>query len=111
MLVFSRSWQLLQRNFQIYAGLGVKSSCGVAIPKRTTCWEGHLLPLLRISCDLTAIGSEYDSMTSWPKNRGPQDLWNDFTALHQNERTDLEKQEHRNYFGEMLRLQEASEQI
>eukprot|EP00434_Breviolum_minutum_P028784 symbB.v1.2.025458.t2/scaffold2453.1/size78854/3 len=29
-----------------------------------------------------------------------EDLWNDFTALHQNERTDLEKQEHRNYFGE-----------
>ncbi len=43
-------------------------------------------------------------MTIWPK-MGPQDLWNDFTALHQNERTDLEKQEHRNYFGEMLRLQ------
>lgn len=57
------------------------------------------------SCDLTAIGSGYDSMTSWPKNGGPQDLWNDFAALHQNERTDLEKQEHRNYFGEMLRLQ------
>lgn len=29
-----------------------------------------------------------------------EDLWNDFTALHQNETTDLEKQEHRNYFGE-----------
>ena len=64
MFVFFRSWQLLPLNFQMYAGLGVKSSCGVAIPKRTTCWEGHLLPLLRISCDLTAIGSEYDSMTS-----------------------------------------------
>ena len=31
-----------------------------------------------------------------------QDLWNDFAALHQNEVTDLEKPEHRNYFGETL---------
>ena len=29
-----------------------------------------------------------------------EDLWNDFAALHQNKSTDLERLDHRNYFGE-----------
>ncbi|CAK9075375.1 Hypothetical protein SCF082_LOCUS36539 [Durusdinium trenchii] len=29
-----------------------------------------------------------------------EDLWNDFAALHQNKITDLERLDHRNYFGE-----------